>query len=78
MKTLTATNHLIRFRLGSSHTTNPVDVYFSGRNISATTITPVNYGVKSNGTSNVTLVTSPASSEQKEALDVSFFQCRYN
>jgi len=73
MKTLTATNHLIRFRLGSSHTTNPVDVYFSGRSISATTITPVNYGVKSNGTSNVTLVSSPASSEQKEALDVSFF-----
>lgn len=72
MIAITSTSHLIRFRLNASHTTNPVEAFFTGRNISATDITPINLGVNSNGTSNVTLVSSPASSQQKELHSANF------
>lgn len=73
MIALTANSHEIRFRLDSAHTTNPVRAFFTGRNISATTLNPINLGVNSNGITNVTLVTSPSVSEQKEILMASFF-----
>jgi len=70
---ITGTSQLIRFRLNASHTTNPVRAFFTGRNISSSTITPINLGVDSNGTNNVTLVTSPSASEQKELHSAMFF-----
>lgn len=70
---ITGTSELIRFRLNAAHTTNPVKAFFTGRNIAASSITPINFGVNSNGTSNVTLVTSPSASEQKELHTANFF-----
>jgi hypothetical protein len=63
---ITNTTELIRFHLNASHTTNPVEAFFTGRNIAAASIMPINFGVDSNGTSDVTLMSSPALSEQKE------------
>ncbi len=71
MIALTATTHLIRFRLDSG--TTEVQAFCTGRNITSTAITPINTFVNSNGTSNVTICGSPAASQQNETLMLSFF-----
>lgn len=70
---ITGTSELIRFNLNGAHTTNPVEAFFTGRNIASSGITPINFGVNSNGSSYVSLVTSPALGEQKELHSATFF-----
>lgn len=73
MISLKTTSEVIRFRLNGAHTTAALQANFSGKNISSSDITPIGLGIASNGSTNVTLVSSPANSEFKEVHDMTFY-----
>jgi len=65
MLVLTGTSDLIRVIMAEVHTTNEMDCYSTYRDITTSAFTPGRNGIATNGTSNVSLVGSPASSTQR-------------
>ena len=67
------TGHSLKFKLNAAHTTNPLNAMASGRKFTASTVTPINTIINSNGTTDVVLLDGIASGEQAEVHWISIF-----
>ena len=65
MLVLNATTDVVRVVLGAAHTTTPVRVVSSWRDVTTTAYTPGRTGISTNGTTPVSAAGSPAASTQR-------------
>lgn len=67
------TGNSLKFKLNAAHTTNALNAMMSGRKFTASTVTPVNNIIDSNGATDVVLLDGIASGEQAEVNSISIF-----
>lgn len=67
------TGQSLKLKLDSTHTTNSLPCFITGRKFTPTTVTPINTIISSNGTTDIILIGSLGATEQAEVHNISVF-----